>query len=85
MYTIFRDLDGNRLVRCEFCGKIVKSESFSSYGGLARCNLGACKECSISKPSEVYRKSRAELARINSKEKELEDASWSRVDSTFRF
>lgn len=40
-----RDADGNRWVKCEFCGKIAKESEFSSYGGIGRVNLGTCKEC----------------------------------------
>lgn len=45
--TQIRDEDGNRWIKCEFCGKIAKDSEFSSYGGKGRVNLGTCKECSV--------------------------------------
>jgi len=44
--TQIRDADGNRWIKCEYCGKIAKEEEFSSFGGNNRVNLGICKECS---------------------------------------
>lgn len=38
--TPVRDSDGNRWVRCEFCGKIATDAAFSSYGGAGHVNLG---------------------------------------------
>lgn len=40
-----RDQQGNRLIECEFCGKVGTEELFVSYGGIHRVNLGECKEC----------------------------------------
>lgn len=40
-----RDAEGNRWVKCEFCGKIAKESEFSFYGGIGRINLGTCSEC----------------------------------------
>ncbi|SEQ85065.1 Topoisomerase DNA binding C4 zinc finger [Lachnospiraceae bacterium NE2001] len=40
------DPDGNRWIKCEFCGKIDTDSAFSSYGGKNHINLGICKECS---------------------------------------
>lgn len=44
--TQIRDADGNRWVKCEFCGKIAMEKEFSSYGGAGRVNLGTCYDCS---------------------------------------
>lgn len=44
--TQVRDVDGNRWIKCEFCGKIAKENEFVSYGGVGHINLGNCKECS---------------------------------------
>ena len=41
-----RDAEGNRWVKCEFCGFIAKEGEFTSYGGLNHVNLGTCKACS---------------------------------------
>lgn len=41
----FRDADGNRWVRCEYCGQISMEDNFVSYGGIHHANLGTCKEC----------------------------------------
>ncbi len=49
--SIIRDPDGNRWIKCEFCGKIAKEEEFSSYGGAGRVNLGTCYDCSKNNPA----------------------------------
>ena len=49
--TPVRDSEGNRWIRCEFCGKIAKDSEFSSYGGAGHVNLGTCKECSDNNPA----------------------------------
>ena len=51
--TQVRDADGNRWIKCEFCGKIAKDSEFSSYGGAigVHLNLGTCKECSVNNPA----------------------------------
>lgn len=46
-----RDADGNRWIKCEFCGKIAKESEFSSYGGKGRVNLGTCYDCSRNNPA----------------------------------
>lgn len=48
-----RDAQGNRWIRCEFCGKIAEDSEFSSYGGAigVHLNLGTCKECSAHNPA----------------------------------
>lgn len=43
--TQVRDEEGNRWIKCEFCGMIAKEENFVSYGGKDRINLGICKKC----------------------------------------
>ena len=45
-----KDPDGNRWVKCEFCGKIAMDKEFSSYGGKNHVNLGTCIECSRNNP-----------------------------------
>lgn len=40
------DAEGNRWIKCEFCGKIDKESEFQEYGGKGRCNLGTCRDCS---------------------------------------
>lgn len=49
--TQVRDADGNRWIKCDFCGKIAKEGEFSSYGGAGHINLGTCKECSDHNPA----------------------------------
>lgn len=44
--TQVRDAEGNRWIKCEFCGKIAKESEFTSYGGAGHINLGTCKNCS---------------------------------------
>ena len=39
------DPDGNRWVRCEFCGYKGKENNFVTFGGTGRVNLGRCKKC----------------------------------------
>lgn len=39
------DLSGNRYVKCEICGEIVKTDDCVSYGGINRVNLGKCRNC----------------------------------------
>ena len=40
------DADGNRWIKCEYCGLIDKESEFVSYGGLGHKNLGICRACS---------------------------------------
>ena len=40
------DAEGNRWIRCEFCGKIATDAEFTTYGGAGHVNLGTCNECS---------------------------------------
>lgn len=46
-----RDADGNRWIKCEFCGKIAMESEFKSYGGAGHINLGTCKDCSANNPA----------------------------------
>lgn len=48
--TPVRDVDGRRLVKCEFCGKIATDDEFIDYGGANHVNLGTCKDCSRNNP-----------------------------------
>ena len=51
--TQVRDPEGNRWIKCEFCGKIAMETEFASYGGAigVHLNLGTCKECSDNNPA----------------------------------
>lgn len=49
--TQIRDPKGNRLIKCEFCGKIARDTEFGSYGGIGHINLGTCYECSKNNPA----------------------------------
>lgn len=49
--TQIRDADGNRWIKCEFCGKIALEKEFNLYGGPGRVNLGICYDCSRSNPA----------------------------------
>jgi hypothetical protein len=49
--TQVRDADGNRWIKCEFCGKIAKENEFTSYGGVGHINLGTCRDCSDNNPA----------------------------------
>lgn len=49
--TQVRDAEGNRWIKCEFCGKIAKKNVFTSYGGAGHINLGTCKDCSDNNPA----------------------------------
>ena len=49
--SIIRDQDGNRWIKCEFCGKIAMDKEFSSYGGTGKLNLGTCYDCSNNNPA----------------------------------
>lgn len=44
--TPVRDAEGNRWIKCEYCGLIAKDSEFSSYGGVNHVNLGVCQDCS---------------------------------------
>lgn len=48
------DPDGNRWLKCEFCGHIGKEKDFITFGGPGHINLGRCKiNCrNVSSPSE---------------------------------
>lgn len=52
--TIIRDLDGNRLIKCKFCGRIDIDDAFADY----KFNIGTCKKCSrevkVEIPEQVY-------------------------------
>lgn len=50
--TPVRDADGNRWIKCEFCGVIAKESEFTSYGGANHVNLGTCKSCSSKKAAQ---------------------------------
>ncbi len=50
--TQVRDAEGNRWIKCEFCGQIAKESKFISYGGPNHVNLGICKACSLKQASE---------------------------------
>ena len=62
-----RDGDGNRWIKCEFCGKIAIEDDFSSYGGIGHINLGTCKECFANNPAvkqkneEIIKKARGKV------------------------
>ena len=45
------DPDGNRWVKCRYCGRVDKTTAFSSYGG-GSVNLGTCKICDRKPVSE---------------------------------
>lgn len=46
------DPDGNRWVKCRYCGRVDKATAFSSYGGRGSVNLGTCKICDRKPVSE---------------------------------
>lgn len=46
------DPDGNRWVKCRYCGRVDKMTAFSSYGGRGSVNLGTCKICDRKPVSE---------------------------------
>lgn len=64
--TQVRDANGNRWIKCEFCGKIAMERDFSSYGGKGHINLGTCKDCSVSNPA-VAQKVEEQTAKIHMK------------------
>ena len=39
------DAQGNRWIKCKYCGLIAVVNDFSSYGGTGEINLGICKSC----------------------------------------
>ena len=55
-----RDAEGNRWIKCEFCGKIAKESDFTFYGGAGHINLGTCKNCSDNNPA-VKKKAAQEI------------------------
>lgn len=59
-----RDADGNRWIKCEFCGKIAREGEFSSYGGTGHINLGTCRDCSANNPA-VFQKVEEKLAKVH--------------------
>lgn len=64
--TQVRDADGNRWIKCEFCGKIAMESEFNSYGGIGHINLGTCKDCSVNNPA-VQQKAEEEIAKARVK------------------
>lgn len=64
------DAEGNRWIKCEFCGKIAKDDEFTSYGGVGHINLGTCKECSANNPDvKLKLEEKIAVARSESKSK----------------
>lgn len=43
--NIIRDSNGNRWVKCKFCGKISMEKDFVIYGGIGTINIGICYDC----------------------------------------
>lgn len=41
--TPVEDCNGNRWIKCKYCGKVAKAGEFKSYGGLGEINLGCCR------------------------------------------
>lgn len=64
--TQVRDAEGNRWIKCEFCGKIAKEGEFSTYGGLNHINLGTCNDCDKNNPAV---KEAREAKRLEEKKK----------------
>lgn len=64
--TQVRDAEGNRWIRCEFCGKIAMEEEFSNYGGVGHVNLGTCKECLLNNPA-VKQKDEEQIVKMRYK------------------
>lgn len=64
--TQVRDADGNRWIKCEFCGKIANENEFTSYGGAGHINLGTCKACKANNPA-VKQKTDEKMAKIKMK------------------
>ncbi len=69
--TQVRDADGNRWIKCDFCGKIAKEGEFSSYGGAGHINLGTCKECSDHNPA-VKEKAKIQISGDSSTRKKYD-------------
>lgn len=42
---IIRDSNGNRWVKCKYCGKIAMDKYFVMYGGKGTINIGTCYDC----------------------------------------
>lgn len=64
--TPVRDADGNRWIKCEFCGKIARESEFSFYGGMGHINLGTCKDCKVNNPAAAQ-KAEEKIAKVRSK------------------
>lgn len=64
--TQVRDVDDNRWLKCEYCGKIAKDNEFETYGGTGHVNLGTCKECVANNP--IVKEKAAQRITITSKE-----------------
>ena len=62
---VVKDEQGNRWIKCEYCGKTATEKEFVTYGGAQHINLGTCKECN---------QNNAEVERARaSKKKAVED------------
>lgn len=64
--TQVRDADGNRWIKCEFCGKIAMEGEFGIYGGKGHINLGTCKDCLANNPA-ASQKAEEEIAKVHVK------------------
>lgn len=42
---IIRDSNGNRWVKCKYCGKLAMEKEFVIYGGKGTINIGTCYDC----------------------------------------
>ena len=45
------DSHGVRWIKCEYCGLVATTSSFSSYGGPNHINLGTCYDCKKNSPA----------------------------------
>lgn len=60
------DVQRNRLLKCEFCGKIGKESDFCCYGGVEHINDGICYECFRNNP-DVKKKSEKKVEMVRKK------------------
>lgn len=51
--NIIRDSNGNRLVKCDYCGKVSTDNDFISYGGKNHINFGTCYDCNYNNPKVI--------------------------------
>ena len=79
-----KDSEGNRWVKCDFCGKIAMENEFGIYGGSGTINRGTCRECERNNPKVKIRfKAQSDRPKVIKYDSSLCPVCGSRLESKF--